>query len=151
MVLGLLSRSLSFSRSLWLFGDSASSSFFSLLKRSRPVRRICSSIFRWRFMSDSTLSSRASLFTEERAEDPGRDGRKNIHQTVLKPLNSLWPSFLLSVKFAKKGKKEKIEKRIGKKKQNWVTCIFIKWLEKINYTSCLGKGQYSWSTITWLW
>lgn len=62
-------------------------------------------------MSDSTLSSRASLFTEERAEDPGRDGRKNIQQTVLKPLNSLWPSFLLSVKFAKKGKKERNEKK----------------------------------------
>lgn len=76
MVLGLLSRSLSFSRSFWLFGDRASSSFFSLLKRSRPVRMMCSSILRWRFMSDSTLSSRASLFTEERAEDPGREGGK---------------------------------------------------------------------------
>ena len=84
MVFGLLSRSLSFSRSFWLFGDSASSSFFSLLKRSRPVRMMCSSILRWRFMSDSTLSSRASLFTEDRAEDPGRvetTKQKNIWLT----------------------------------------------------------------------
>lgn len=78
MVLGLLSRSLSFSRSLWLFGERASSSFLSLLKRSLPVRMMCSSILRWRFMSDNTLSSRASLLTEERAEDPGRQQAKII-------------------------------------------------------------------------
>lgn len=82
MVLGLLSRSLSFSRSFWLFGDRASSSFFSLLKRSRPVRRMCCSILRCRFMSDSTLSSRASLFTDERAEDPERG--KNVNWTSSK-------------------------------------------------------------------
>lgn len=70
MVFGLLSRSRAFSRSFWLLGVRGSSSFFSLLKRSRPVRIICSSILRWRFMSDSTLSSRASLFTEDRAEEP---------------------------------------------------------------------------------
>lgn len=35
-------------------------------------------------MSDRTLSSRASLFTEDRAEDPGREG-KNISQIILKP------------------------------------------------------------------
>lgn len=72
-MLGLLSRSLSFSRSFWLLGESGSSSFFSVLKRSLPVRMMCSSILRWRFMSDKTLSSRASLLTEERAEDPGRE------------------------------------------------------------------------------
>lgn len=34
----------------------------SKLKRSLPVRRICSSSFLWRFMSERTLSRRASRF-----------------------------------------------------------------------------------------
>lgn len=76
MVLGLLSRSRSLSRSFWLLGESAASGFFSFLKRSRPVRMMCSSILRWRFMSDSTLSSLASLFTDERADDPA--GAKQV-------------------------------------------------------------------------
>lgn len=83
MVLGLLSRSRSFSRSFWLFGDRACSSFFSLLKRSRPVRMMCSSILRWRFMSDRTLSNRASLFTEERADDPVKKKKKRRESTLL--------------------------------------------------------------------
>lgn len=84
MVFGLLSRSRTFSRSFWLLGVRGSSSFFSLLKRSRPVRMICSSILRWRFMSDSTLSSRASRFTEDRAEDPWK---KEVNNQI-RPNNS---------------------------------------------------------------
>ena len=42
----------------------------SKLKRSLPVRRICSSSFLWRFMSERTLSRRASRFWL-RAELPG--------------------------------------------------------------------------------
>lgn len=77
MVFGLLSRSRTLSRSFWLLGVRVSSGFFSLLNRSRPVRMICSSILRWRFMSDRTLSSWASLFTEDRAEDPGKKEYNN--------------------------------------------------------------------------
>lgn len=36
-------------------------------------------------MSDSTLSRRASLFTEDRAEDPGKDEENQI---MLKPTNN---------------------------------------------------------------
>lgn len=70
MVLGSLSLSLSLSRSRWLLGDERSCVDFSLLKRSRPVLRICSSSFWWRFISESTLSSWAVRFTVERAEEP---------------------------------------------------------------------------------
>lgn len=76
MVLGSLSRSLALSRSRWLLGDERSCVDFSLLKRSRPVLRICSSSFWWRFISESTLSSRAVRFTEERAEEPKKSKAK---------------------------------------------------------------------------
>lgn len=80
--------SLSLSRSRWLLGDKgslgrAAGRGLSLLKRSRPLLRSCSSILRWRLISERTLSIRASRRTVDRAEEPGKSGIRKRRVMIL--------------------------------------------------------------------